>query len=77
MVKRVNVVALTAAIMTGVKPITVYSMITTSIAKITPAKGVLNAAEIAAATPLPTKMRIPLLGICKRCPNMLPAAAPK
>ena len=41
--------AVTAERITGTKPTTVYSTIITSIAKITPAIGVLNAADIAAA----------------------------
>jgi len=62
---RDNVVAVTAAIITGVKPIMVYSITTTSIANITPAKGVLKPAAIAAATPQQTKVRVLLFGTFK------------
>ena len=47
-------VAVTEAIMIGVKPMMVYSSITTSMAKITPAMGVLNDAAMAPAVPHPT-----------------------
>ena len=61
-------VAVTEAIMTGVKPIMLYSSMTTSIAKITPAIGVLNDAAIAPAVPHPTIRRRLLLGRWKMRP---------
>ena len=70
-------VALTAANITGVKPTIVYSIRITSIAKITPARGVLKEAAIPAAAPQATKVRILLLGKCKVCPIKLALAAPK
>ena len=62
---------------TGINPPTVYSNITTSIAKITPAIGVLNDAAMAAAMPQPTSRRILLLGSISFCPSKLLAAAPR
>src|SRR5690554_5033719 len=69
--------ALTAARMMGVKPAMVYSIITTSMAKITPAIGVLNEAEMAAAQPQATSVRMLLLGSLSHCPNRLENAAPR
>ena len=63
--------------MTGVKPIMLYSSITTSIAKITPAIGVLNDAAIAPAVPHPTIRRRLLLGRWKIRPICEPAPAPR
>ncbi len=62
---------------TGIKLIRVYSIITTSMAKITPAMGVLNEAEIPAAVPQATNTRKLLLGSRSFSPNPLEAAAPK
>ncbi len=67
----------TDAIITGINPAMVYSINITSIEKITPAIGVLNDAEMAAATPQPTKVLWQLLGRCSRCPSWLAAPAPK
>ena len=50
---------------------------TTSIAKITPARGVLKAAAIAAATPQAIKIRTLLFGTLSCLPSMLPEVAPK
>ena len=72
-----TVVAVTAEMMTGVKPIIVYSITTTSMAKITPASGVLKPAAIAAATPQHTKVRVLLFGTFKYRPNALPLVAPR
>ncbi len=55
---------LTAARMTGINPAMVYSINTTSMAKITPASGVLNDAAMAAATPQAASMRRLLFGNC-------------
>ena len=74
--KCVMEVALTAARITGVKPTSVYSIITTSMAKMTPAMGVLNEAAIAAAVPQATRMRMLLFGRCNHWPNRLALAAP-
>ncbi len=58
-------VATTAAIITGTKLFSAYSIMMTSSAKITPARGVLNDAAIPAAAPLATRVRILLLGNLK------------
>ena len=50
---------------------------TTSIAKITPAIGVLKLEAIAAAVPQATIVRMLLLGSFDFCPNKLAAVAPK
>ena len=47
----------------------VYSIMTTSIAKMTPAIGVLKDAAIAAAVPQPTRARILLLGSRNNWPS--------
>ena len=70
-------VAVTEAMMTGMKEITEYSIITTSMAKMTPAIGVLKEADIAAAVPQPTSVRILLFGRRMRWPSTLAAAAPR
>ena len=54
---RETTVAATVETMTGTKPTTVYSINTTSIAKTTPASGVLKDAAIAAALPQATSVR--------------------
>ncbi len=67
----------TEANITGKNPMMVYSINTTSIAKITPAMGVLKDAEMAAATPQPAKVRKLLWGNLSHWPNWLAVAAPK
>ncbi|BBI54934.1 hypothetical protein HORIV_73550 [Vreelandella olivaria] len=62
---------------TGIKLIKVYSIITTSIAKMTPAMGVLKEAEMAAAVPHATSTLRLLLGRRICWPSPLAAAAPK
>ena len=71
-----RVVAITAARITGTKPATVYSIMTTSIAKITPAIGVLKEAAMAAAVPQADITLRLLLGKRRPAPNRLLAAAP-
>jgi len=66
----------TAARMMGAKPAMVYSIITTSMAKITAASGVLNEAAIPAAAPQPTSVRTLLLGKASWPPSQLPVVAP-
>lgn len=61
----------------GVKPAIVYSIITTSMAKMTPEIGVLNEADMAAAQPHATRVRILLFGSLIHCPIRLENAAPK
>src|SRR5215470_4611009 len=73
----VTAVADTAARITGAKPITVYSISTTSMAKATPASGVLNDAAIAAAAPHATSTRRLLFGSPMRWPATLALAAPR
>src|SRR5690554_1462403 len=73
----VTTAALTAARIMGVNPAMVYSIITTSMAKITPAIGVLNDADMAAAQPHATRVRMLLLGKRIHCPMRLENAAPK
>ena len=73
----VTTAAVTDARMMGVKPAMVYSIITTSMAKITPEIGVLNDAEIAAAQPQATNVRMLLLGSRIHCPIKLEMAAPR
>lgn len=58
-------------------PAMVYSMSTTSMAKITPARGVLKPAAMAPATPHPTRVRMLLLGRRRRWPSTLAVAAPR
>ncbi len=70
-------VALKEARITGVKLPMVYSIITTSMAKITPASGVLKEAPMAAAIPQATRVRILLLGRWSHLPAIPPEAAPK
>lgn len=72
-----TVVALTAARITGVKPVMVYSIMMTSMEKITPASGVLNEAAMAAAAPQATSTRMLLFGIRNFCPSKLAVAAPR
>ena len=55
----------------------VYSIITTSMAKITPEMGVLKEAEMAAAQPQATSVRMLLLGSRIHCPSRLEKAAPR
>ena len=55
----------------------VYSMSTTSIAKMTPASGVLKDAAMAAAVPQATNVRKLLVDCRKVEPSRLDAAAPK
>ena len=55
----------------------VYSIITTSMAKMTPAIGVLNDAPMAAAEPQATNVRTLLLGSRKASPSRLEVAAPR
>ena len=76
-IKRLVAVALTAARITGIKPLMVYSIITTSMAKMTPANGVLNEAAMAPAEPHAIRIRILLLGSRIFCPSKLPPAAPR
>ena len=59
------------------KPAMVYSIITTSMAKMTPDIGVLNEAEIAAAQPQATRVRMLLFGNRIHCPIRLENAAPR
>jgi hypothetical protein len=73
----VRSVEVTAAMMTGIKLPMVYSIITTSIAKMTPARGVLKDPAIAAAVPQATRVRILLLGNSNACPSRLELAAPR
>ena len=73
----VTMAALTAARMMGVNPAMVYSIITTSMAKITPEMGVLNEAEMAAAQPQATRVRMLLLGRRIHWPSRLENAAPR
>src|SRR5690554_197212 len=73
----VTIAALTAARIIGVKPAMVYSIITTSMANITPEIGVLNEAEIAAAQPQATNVRMLLLGNLIHWPSKLEKAAPR
>src|SRR5690554_3879508 len=63
--------------MMGVNPAMVYSIITTSMAKITPEMGVLNEAEMAAAQPQATRVRMLLLGRRIHWPSRLENAAPR
>ena len=63
--------------MMGIKLAMVYSIKMTSMAKITPAKGVLNDAAMAAAAPQPTKTRMLLFGRRTHCPSMLALEAPR
>ena len=72
-----SVVALTAARITGIKLATVYSIITTSSAKTTPASGVLKDAAIPAAAPQPTSARTTLFGSPRCCASKLPDDAPR
>ena len=60
--QRFTTVAVTDAMMTGMKLAMVYSIITTSIAKMTPAIGVLKEAPMAAAEPHATRVRMLLFG---------------
>ena len=55
----------------------VYSTITTSMAKMTPASGVLKDAAMAAALPQATSERTQLLGTANAWPSRLDAAAPR
>ena len=55
----------------------VYSIITTSMAKMTPAMGVLKLLAIAAAVPQATIVRMLLLGKREARPSRLAAVAPK
>ena len=66
-----------AARMTGMKPTMVYSIITTSMAKMTPAMGVLKEAAIPAAVPQATSTRRLLWGRRSSWPRPLEAAAPR
>ena len=59
-----RVVAVTAARITGAKLTMEYSIMTTSIEKMTPASGVLNEAAIAAAMPQAASVRLLLFGKC-------------
>ena len=72
-----RLVALTAERMTGIKLATEYSIMTTSIAKITPASGVLKDAAIPAEQPQAIKVRNVLLGSLRYCASNEPEAAPK
>ena len=67
----------TAERITGIKPVMVYSIKMASIAKMTPARGVLNDAAIAAATPQAVSVRKLLLGNLSCWPNKLELAAPR
>ena len=66
-----------AARMTGMKLARVYSIITTSRAKMTPASGVLKDAAMPAAVPQPTRVRMLLFGSDSHWPMKLPLAAPR
>ncbi len=70
-------VAATAAIIIGMKLANVYSTIIISMTNITPARGVLNAADIAAAAPQASKILIALLGSPNDWPVILPTNAPR
>ena len=63
--------------MIGMNVLMLYSIIITSMAKMTPAMGVLNEAEMAAAQPHPVRMRTLLLGKRAHWPSKLPPAAPR
>ena len=63
--------------MIGVKPAMVYSIITTSMAKMTPEIGVLKEAEMAAAQPQATSVRMLLFGSRIHWPIRLEKAAPR
>ena len=69
--------AATAAMITGRKLAIVYSIITTSMAKMTPAMGVLKELASAAAVPQATSVLMPSLGSRSHWPSRLAAAAPK
>ena len=69
--------ALTEARIIGVKPAMVYSIITTSMAKMTPEIGVLKEAEMAAAQPQATSVRMLLFGSRIHWPIRLEKAAPR
>jgi len=73
----VRTVEVTEARMTGMKLAMVYSIITTSMAKMTPAIGVLNEPAMAAAVPQATSVRTLLLGSSNAWPIRLDAAAPR
>jgi hypothetical protein len=66
-----------AASMTGIKPTTVYSAMITSMAKITPARGVLKAAAMPPAVPQAISTRRLLLGRPSFCPSRLLTAPPR
>ena len=69
--------AATAAMITGRKLAMVYSIITTSMAKMTPAMGVLKELAKAAAVPQATSVLMPSLGSRSHWPSRLAVAAPK
>ncbi len=69
--------AVTADRMTGMNDPIVYSIITTSMAKMTPAMGVLNDPPMAAAVPQATRVRKALLGSSRAWPRRLALAAPR
>ena len=75
--QRASTVAVTVAMITGTKPRIVYSISTTSMAKITPASGVLKEAAMAAAAPQATRLRSSSGRTSKAWPTKLDAAAPR
>ena len=75
--QRLSRVAVTVAMMMGTKLVIAYSIMTTSMAKITPAMGVLNDAPIAAADPQATSVRTQLSGSRRASPSRLEVAAPR
>ena len=75
--QRRTTVAVTAARITGRKPAMVYSIRITSMAKTTPASGVLKDAPIAAAQPQANSVRVLLSGSANRRPSQVEAAAPR
>src|SRR5690554_6352620 len=72
----VTMAALTAARMMWADPSMMYSFITTSMPKITPEMGELCAADMFAAQPQVTRVRMLLLGRRIHCPSRLENAAP-